>query len=272
MKESLRFKLENISERYEEIGVLLGDPEIIMDQNKFRKLSQEYAEIEPVVMSFRGYCQVLDNIDEAKVLVSDSDPEMQEMGKEELKEGEAQIEVLELELQTLMLPKDPNDGRNVFLEIRAGTGGDEAAIFSGDLYRMYSRYADSQKWKVEVINENQGDHGGYKEIICRVIGANVYSKLKFESGAHRVQRVPETESQGRVHTSACTVAVMAEPDEVGVVNIRTEDLRIDTYRSSGAGGQHVNTTDSAVRITIYLQGLLLSVRMSVRSTKTKLRR
>ena len=257
MKESLRLKLDHISERYEEIGVLLGQSEIIMDQNKFRKLSQEYAEIEPVVLVFREYCQALENIEEAKVLIDDSDPEMQEMGKEELKEGLAQTEALELDLQTLMLPKDPNDGRNVFLEIRAGTGGDEAAIFSGDLYRMYSRYADTQKWKVEVINENQGDHGGYKEIICRVIGANVYSKLKFESGAHRVQRVPETESQGRVHTSACTVAVIAEPDEVGVVNIRSEDLRIDTYRSSGAGGQHVNTTDSAVRITHLPTGVVV---------------
>ncbi|OUS01804.1 peptide chain release factor 1 [Gammaproteobacteria bacterium 42_54_T18] len=257
MKESLKLKLENISERYEEIGVLLGDPEVIMDQNKFRKLSQEYAEVEPVVQVFGQYCQVIENIVEAKILMADSDPEMQTMGKEEFKEGGAKIEILELDLQALMLPKDPNDGRNVYLEIRAGTGGDEASIFSGDLYRMYSRYADTQKWKIEVINENKGDHGGYKEIICRVIGKNVYSQLKFESGAHRVQRVPETESQGRVHTSACTVAVMPEPDEVGEVNIRSEDLRIDTYRSSGAGGQHVNTTDSAVRITHIPTGVVV---------------
>ena len=165
MKESLKIKLENISERYEEIGVLLGDPEVIMDQNKFRKLSQEYAEIEPVVEAFGGYCQVLEDIEEAKVLMADSDPDMQEMGKEEFKECEGQIETLELDLQALMLPKDPNDGRNVYLEIRAGTGGDQASIFSGDLYRMASRYADTQKWKIEVINENKGDNGGYKEII-----------------------------------------------------------------------------------------------------------
>ncbi|OUS31740.1 peptide chain release factor 1 [Gammaproteobacteria bacterium 45_16_T64] len=257
MKESLKFKLENISERYEEIGVLLGDPGVISDQNKFRKLSQEYAEVEPVVEAFSEYLQIVENIDEAKALIADSDPEMREMGKEELKSGEAQLELMGMTLQTLMLPKDPNDGRNVFLEIRAGTGGDEASIFSGDLYRMYSRFADNRNWRIEVINENTGDHGGYKEIICRVIGQNVYSQLKFESGAHRVQRVPETESQGRIHTSACTVAVMPEPDEVGTINIRSEDLRVDTYRSSGAGGQHVNTTDSAVRITHIPTGVVV---------------
>jgi len=257
MKESLKIKLENISERYEEIGILLGDLEVIMDQNKFRKLSQEYAEIEPVVQTFGKYCQALENIEEAKVLMSDSDPDMQEMGKEEFKEGEAQIESLELDLQTLMLPKDPNDGRNIYLEIRAGTGGDEAAIFSGDLYRMYSRYADTRKWKIEVINENRGDHGGYKEIICRVIGQNVYSQLKFESGAHRVQRVPETESQGRVHTSACTVAVMPEADELDEIELNMGDIRVDTFRASGAGGQHVNKTDSAIRLTHLPTGMVV---------------
>jgi len=257
MKESLRLKLESISERHEEIGALLGDIEVISDQNRFRKLSQEYAEIEPVVNCFADYSVVMDTIEEAKVLIADDDPEMREMGQEELKESNANKESLEMDLQKLMLPKDPNDGRNVFLEIRAGTGGDEAAIFSGDLHRMYLRYAENRGWRVEVVSENQGDHGGYKEIICRVTGQAVYSQLKFESGVHRVQRVPETESQGRVHTSACTVAVMPEPDEVGDVDIRSEDLRIDTYRSSGAGGQHVNTTDSAVRITHLPTGVVV---------------
>lgn len=257
MKESLLRKLDNLCERYEEIGHLLSDPEVIGDQDRFRKLSQEYAEIEPVVKCFNQYSTVLENIEEAKAMLDDSDPDMREMGQEELKAGQAQKETLEVELQKLMLPKDPNDGRNVYLEIRAGTGGDEAAIFSGDLFRMYSRYAEKQGWKVEVVSANEGEHGGYKEIVARVIGQNVYSRLKFESGAHRVQRVPETESQGRIHTSACTVAILPEADEVGEVDIRTEDLRIDTYRSSGAGGQHVNTTDSAVRITHLPTGVVV---------------
>ncbi|MCG8672904.1 MAG: peptide chain release factor 1 [Pseudomonadales bacterium] len=257
MKESLVRKLENLCERYEEIGHLLSDPDVIGDQDRFRKLSQEYAEIEPVTKCFADYQGVLDNIEEAKSMVEDSDPDMREMGQEELKSGQEQKEVIELDLQKLMLPKDPNDGRNIYLEIRAGTGGDEAAIFSGDLFRMYSRYAEKQSWKVEVVSANEGEHGGFKELIARVVGQNVYSKLKFESGAHRVQRVPETESQGRIHTSACTVAILPEADEVGEIDIRTEDLRIDTYRSSGAGGQHVNTTDSAVRITHLPTGVVV---------------
>ena len=257
MKESLVKKLESLCERYEEIGHLLSDPEVISKQDKFRKLSQEYAEIEPVVKCFGRYSQVLENIDEARQLLEDSDPDMREMGQEELKSGESQKQTLEVDLQKLMLPKDPNDGRNVYLEIRAGTGGDEAAIFSGDLFRMYSRYAERQGWRIEVVSANEGEHGGYKELIARVVGQNVYSRLKFESGAHRVQRVPETESQGRIHTSACTVAILPEADEVGEVDIRSEDLRIDTYRSSGAGGQHVNTTDSAVRITHLPTGVVV---------------
>lgn len=257
MKDSLLRKLQNLCERYEEIGHLLSDAEVISDQNRFRKLSQEYAEIEPVVKCFQQYNTVMDNKAEAKAMLEDSDPDMREMGQEELKTAEQEQITLEDELQKLMLPKDPNDGRNVFLEVRAGTGGDEAAIFSGDLFRMYSRFAEKQKWKVEVMSANEGEHGGYKEIIARIAGQNVYSLLKFESGAHRVQRVPETESQGRIHTSACTVAILPEADEVGDIDIRTEDLRIDTYRSSGAGGQHVNTTDSAVRITHIPTGVVV---------------
>lgn len=257
MKSSILEKLEHLSERFTEVGALMGDPDVIGDQDKFRDLGREYAELEPVVKCFAEYNQVVSNIEEAKVLIGDSDPDMRAMGQEELKENEATLEPLELELQKLLLPKDPHDGKNVFLEVRAGTGGDEAAIFSGDLFRMYTRYAESNGWKVEIISENQGEHGGYKEIITRVVGQGVYSKMKFESGAHRVQRVPETESQGRIHTSACTVAVMPEADEMEEVNINKADLRIDTFRASGAGGQHVNKTDSAIRLTHIPTGVVV---------------
>ncbi|GAB1258903.1 peptide chain release factor 1 [Aurantivibrio plasticivorans] len=257
MKASIQIKLENLSDRYTEVGALLSDPEVIGNQNKFRELSKEYAELEPVVKSFTQYQKVLSDIDDAKSLIADGDAEMREMAEEEIASGEAEKETLELELQKLLLPKDPNDEKNVFLEIRAGTGGDEAAIFSGDLFRMYSKYAESKRWKIEVLSESLGEHGGYKEIITRVEGKGVYSQLKFESGAHRVQRVPETESQGRVHTSACTVAVMPEADEAEEVDINKADLRVDTFRASGAGGQHVNKTDSAIRLTHLPTGIVV---------------
>jgi peptide chain release factor 1 len=239
------------------VGALLSDPDIISDQNKYRDLSKEYAELEPVVKSYQSYQQVMGNIDEAKALLKDADTDIRAMAQEELKEGEAELEVLETSLQKLLLPKDPNDHKNVFLEIRAGTGGDEAAIFSGDLFRMYSKFAENQRWKVEVMSESSGDHGGYKEIICRIVGTGVYSQLKFESGAHRVQRVPDTESQGRIHTSACTVAIMPEADAQDAIEINKGDLRVDTFRASGSGGQHVNKTDSAIRLTHLPTGMVV---------------
>lgn len=257
MNPSIFSKLENLRERYEELEGLLSDADIISDQNKFRDFSKEYSELEPVVKSFSDYEQVISDLDEARSLQKDSDPEVREMAEEEISTGEARLETLDLELQKLLLPKDPKDSCNVFLEIRAGTGGDEAAIFSGDLYRMYSRYAETQGWNVEIVSERQGEHGGYKELIARVEGKNVYGQLKFESGAHRVQRVPETETQGRVHTSACTVAVMPEIDDVEEIEISKADLRVDTFRASGAGGQHVNKTDSAIRLTHIPTGIVV---------------
>ena len=257
MKASILAKLDNLDERYQEVAALLSDSETISDQNKFRELSKEYAELEPVVKAYIDYRDVINNLQEAKLLLKDSDPDMRAMAQDELAEAESQKEPLELDLQRLLLPKDPNDEKNVFLEIRAGTGGDEAAIFSGDLFRMYSRFAEGKGWKVEVISESEGDHGGYKEIITRIVGKGVYSLLKFESGAHRVQRVPETESQGRIHTSACTVAVMPEADEQDAIEINKGDLRVDTFRASGSGGQHVNKTDSAIRLTHLPSGIVV---------------
>src|SRR5690554_3219973 len=257
MKPSIQARLEQLTERFEEVSALLSDSATIANQDKFRDLSREYAEIEPVVHSFRAWRASLDDIEAAKELTGDSDPEMREMAEQELQSARQKSEELDEDLQRLMLPKDPNDTRNVFLEIRAGTGGDEAAIFAGDLFRMYSRYAEHQNWQIEVLSKNDGEHGGYKEIIARIAGTAVYGALKFESGAHRVQRVPETESQGRIHTSACTVAVMPEADEAEAIEINKSDLRIDTYRSSGAGGQHVNKTDSAIRITHLPTGIVV---------------
>lgn len=249
MKESLHLKLEKLLERQEELEGLLSDPEIISNQNKFRVLSQEYAEIRPIMICFNQYLKITKNIENSHDMLKEDDNEIRELAEEELKKAEGESRKLENELQVLLLPKDPSDNNNIFLEIRAGTGGEEAALFSGDLMRMYSRYAETRNWEVEYISVSESDLDGYKEVIMRVIGNGAYSRLKFESGAHRVQRVPETESQGRIHTSACTVAVLPEVEEINEVQINTADLRIDTFRASGAGGQHVNKTDSAIRIT-----------------------
>ncbi|MDD2724443.1 MAG: peptide chain release factor 1 [Methylovulum sp.] len=257
MKKSIQTKLENLCERYDEIAALLSEPEVQGNQNRFRSLSQEYAQINPLVECYKRYEQALELLDSAKEMLDDSDADMRELAKEEEKEAENQIEILDHELQLLLLPKDPNDNRNIFLEIRAGTGGDEAAIFSGDLSRMYQRYTERKGWQTEIISESPGDHGGYKEVILRISGRDVYSQLKFESGAHRVQRVPETESQGRIHTSACTVAIMPEVEEVDAIDINPADLKVDTYRASGAGGQHINKTESAIRITHIPTGVVV---------------
>jgi peptide chain release factor 1 len=257
MKPSIRAKLETLADRQQELSALLGDLGTISNQNRFRELSKEYAQINPVVKCFEKYQNAQENIAEAKGMLNDSDPDMRALGQEEMQRGSETLEALELELQRLLLPKDPNDDHNIFLEIRAGTGGDEAALFAGDLYRMYLRYAELRRWQIEVISDSQGEHGGHKEIILRVIGNGAYSRLKFESGGHRVQRVPETESQGRIHTSACTIAVMPEIPEVEQQDINPADLKVDTYRASGAGGQHVNKTESAIRITHLPTGIVV---------------
>ncbi|WP_201509450.1 peptide chain release factor 1 [Psychrobacter alimentarius] len=250
MKESLRLRLDQMVDRYEEVTALLSDPSIISDNNKFRELSVEHSDLMDITTLWQNYVRAeTDQADAEAMLKEASDPDMKEMMQEEIDSARETIIDMEEALNVMMLPKDPNDKVPAFLEIRAGTGGDEAAIFSGDLFRMYQKYAQTQGWTVEVLSANEGEHGGYKEIITRVSGNSVYGRLKFESGAHRVQRVPETESQGRVHTSACTVAVMPEVEIDDTVDINPADIKMDTFRSSGAGGQHVNTTDSAVRLT-----------------------
>lgn len=257
MKPSILQKLETLRDRYEEVGHLLSSPDIISDQDKFRNLSKEYSELEEIAAIYTEYEQAQADRDEAEVLASDDDPEMRAMGQEELQVSKECLLELQANIEILLLPKDPDDGRNVILEVRAGTGGDEAAIFSGDLYRMYTRFAETQGWRTEMLNSNEGDHGGFKEVIIRISGTDVYSNLKFESGAHRVQRVPATESQGRIHTSACTVAVMPEAETEAEIDINKGDLRVDTFRASGAGGQHVNKTDSAIRLTHLPTGMVV---------------
>ncbi|NEX61269.1 peptide chain release factor 1 [Noviherbaspirillum galbum] len=255
MKPSMLAKLDQLTERLEEVGSLLMQEGVTADMEQYRKLTREHAELSPLVALYQDYARTGRDIEAAQEMLAD--PDMKEMAQEEITEGKARLERLELDLQKMLLPKDPNDERNIYLEIRAGTGGDEAALFAGDLLRMYTRYAERNRWQVEMVSESASELGGYKEVIVRLVGAGVYSKLKFESGGHRVQRVPATETQGRIHTSACTVAVMPEADEVEDVDINPADIRIDTFRASGAGGQHINKTDSAVRITHLPTGIVV---------------
>ena len=270
MKQSVIDKLTILGERQKELSSLLSQPEITNDMNEFTRLNREYAELTPVVEKFAEYTKCAEDLETAELLLSD--PEMKEFAQSELAAAKTKIEELELDLQKLLLPKDANDDKNVYLEIRAGTGGDESALFSGDLFRMYSRYAERMGWQVEVVSSAESDVGGYKEIVAKIMGSGVYSRLKFESGAHRVQRVPATESQGRVHTSACTVAIMPEADEVAEVEINPSELRVDTFRASGAGGQHINKTDSAIRVTHLPTGIVVECQDDRSQHKNKARR
>ncbi|BAW81180.1 peptide chain release factor 1 [Candidatus Nitrosoglobus terrae] len=257
MKDSIQNKLKSLAERQQELAALLADPEIANEQKRFRELSKEYAQIDPVINCFQNFEKTQNALNEAGAILKDQDPELRALAQEEINAAEKRLEQLDRELQTLLLPSDPNDERNIFLEIRAGTGGDEAALFVNNLLRMYLRYAEQRKWGTEIISNSPGEYGGYKEIIVRIIGEGAYSRLKFESGGHRVQRVPQTESQGRIHTSACTIAIMPEAEEVDDINVNPSDLRVDTFRASGAGGQHVNKTDSAIRITHIPTGIVV---------------
>ena len=257
MKDSIRNKLERLVERHEEVSGLLADPQIINNNDQFRELSMEYAKLEPVVARYRDYQSLLAERANAQEMADGQDSEMRELGREELSSLDERMARESDELAKLLLPKDARDESNIYLEVRAGTGGDEAAIFAGDLFRMYSRFAEKQGWRVEILSESSGEHGGYKEVISRVVGCGAFSRLKFEAGTHRVQRVPATEAQGRIHTSACTVAILPELAEVEAIDLNPADLRIDTFRSSGAGGQHVNKTDSAIRITHLPSGIVV---------------
>jgi len=257
MKDSIRRRLERTAERFEEVGALLADPEVSGKSARFRELSMEYARLEPISSRFGEFRRLEAELNAALEMADGPDPELRTLAADELTLIAARIDAETAELTRLLIPRDPRDDANIFLEIRAGTGGDEAAIFAGDLFRMYARYAERQGWRVEVLSESAGEHGGYREIISRVVGAGAYSRLKFESGTHRVQRVPATEAQGRIHTSACTVAILPELEEIGSIELNPAELRIDTYRSSGAGGQHVNKTDSAIRITHLPTGIVV---------------
>ena len=257
LKPSLQQKLEKLTERRDEIHALLSDPHVIRDQGQFRNLSKEVAEVNPVVNCYREYLKHMDSIRETNEMLDDDDAGIRQIAQEEIEQKESKVSELEEELQKLLLPRDPADNSNIFLEIRAGTGGEEAALFAADLMRMYSRYAEERGWKIEIISTALSDLEGYKEIIMRLIGTGAYSRLKFESGAHRVQRVPETESQGRIHTSACTVAVLPEAEEIEEIEVSTDEIKVDTFRASGAGGQHVNKTDSAIRITHLPTGIVV---------------
>ena len=247
MTPSIRRKLETLAERHEEVGLLLAQPDVLADGTRFRELSREYAQLEPVVAALREHEGAVRELADARAMTDD--PELAELAADDIARLESRLTELDGELQLLLLPKDPRDEANLYLEVRAGTGGDEAAIFAGDLFRMYTRYAERRRWQVEILSAHEGEHGGYKEIVARVEGRGAYSRLKFESGTHRVQRVPETESQGRIHTSAATVAILPELDEIESIAINPAELKVDTFRASGAGGQHVNKTDSAIRIT-----------------------
>ncbi len=255
MKPSMQKKLAALSDRIQELNTLLSSETITNDMDQYRKITKEHSDITPIVNEYHDYKKNEDNLNEAQSMLSD--PEMKEFAQEEIEQCKLTLVTIEDNLQKLLLPKDPSDEKNIFLEIRAGTGGDESALFAGDLFRMYSRYTERQGWKMETVSSSESEVGGYKEIIMKIIGHGAYSKLKFESGGHRVQRVPDTETQGRIHTSACTVAVLPEADEISDVIINPAEIRLDTYRASGAGGQHINKTDSAVRITHLPTGIVV---------------
>jgi len=255
MNAGLVAKLDQLRARLAELDAQLSDPHVTDDLDKYRRLSREHAELVPVVSHYSDYLRAASDASAARELLTDGD--MRSFGEDELRDAQGKMAALEVKLQRLLVPRDPNDERNVFLEIRAGTGGDESALFAGDLLRMYLRYVERRHWQVEMVSESAGEMGGYREVICRVVGDDAYARLKFESGGHRVQRVPKTEAQGRIHTSACTVAVLPEADEIGAVEIRPDEIRIDTFRASGAGGQHVNKTDSAIRITHLPTGIVV---------------